>query len=203
MINYLKKNKAVVGYVILAVGTAIGVGGAAVNSASIEAALHSAQHRDEVLRGVVCRNITRADEQTLVNAKSSIVRELHLSNHFIREEVHKQLVISAQERKDLAPGLPPGTCSSKLTVLHLKTVKQRKAKVVVHRPRAGRPAPAIAPVSPVAVTPIFKRHTAHTPRRVPSATTPTVAPVAPPTVSAPPTNRGGHTPHGKARGLSK
>ncbi len=184
----IQRHKALIGYLILALGVALALYGVVRNA-------ENEKRRDEILRGVVCRNITRSDEQTLLNAKSSIVKELHLSQHFVREAVHKQLITSAQERKALAPGLPPGTCSGTLTVLRLKsTPTQKKASIVLAH---SRTAPTRTPASPVAPAPIFH---SPAPRKAPAVTH--SAPTAP--APAPlPTNPGGHTPHGKAKGLTK
>jgi hypothetical protein len=202
MTAFFERYKAGVGYLILAIGVTVAL-------VLAGRAIREADTRAERQAAVICQNTTRQDKQSLSNlyTKSGheLLKSFNLTVAQARVIIHRQLVASAAERSALQPSDPKSACSGVLTTFTPAQAKGKPKTKTKPRPAprpVSAPAPAPALVRAPAPAPVLRIPPVHKHSRV---FTPTPTPAAVPTPAPPPavTNHGGHTPHGKAKGLSK
>lgn len=84
-------------------------------------ALERTNTRDAVTRGIICANTVSQDTQELLSLKTpGLLQKFHLNAEEGLLLVDKQLILRAQERKELQPSIPSSACSTEVTVLKIR-----------------------------------------------------------------------------------
>src|SRR5947209_5247484 len=93
---------------------------------SVKEAQDKVDQASRVKSAVICQNVTRTDKQTLTNLHTKVdqelIKNLHLTQKQVDDQVHKQLVLSAEERRALRPSAPAGSCFPGITTLQTNIV---------------------------------------------------------------------------------
>ena len=106
-----KRHKNAVGFLILAIGTAIAL------MMGANAQTH-ADERAERQNAIICRNTVNTDLQSLTNiASPTVLATFHLTPEQAVPLVRIQLVQNAKERAELRPSKPMTACSPTITKL--------------------------------------------------------------------------------------
>lgn len=114
MTKFKWPQKAVVGYVILALGTVFAING-------VRETQNDSIERGKVVRGIICSTLTQTDEQS-IEQTPGFAKLFHIDPAVLNKLLQKQLETNKHYRDLLAPSTPGSACHHGITKLKTKKV---------------------------------------------------------------------------------